>query len=191
MQSQPTLSVSLPLSYLHIAPKLMNPPQVNGTRYAERDMLNLFLGTCLAVRAMHHHVSGPQPSYPPSASPRMSPSAVSLHGGKRRGGIRVVGGGDTTEEEDDDDDGPSTGLKGVGEGETLLSGGDLENVKEELEEEEGHGEGLVEPRETAGTEVPWAHRDIKPVRSAPFLILVTGGADRRIFAGQHNDRRRR
>lgn len=131
--------------------------QVNGTRYPEREMLHLFLGTCLAVRAMHKHVSGPQASYPPSAS---SPSS------SKRGAIRA--GGDSTEEDDDDE-----GVKGVGEGEALISGGGLESVKEQL----GEDGALGEPEgEAPGKDVPWAHRDIKPVRS-PFVAGLSTMTD--------------
>lgn len=41
---------------------------VNGTSFPEREMLQLFLGTCQAVRAMHTYVSGPSATYPPSSS---------------------------------------------------------------------------------------------------------------------------
>lgn len=120
-------------------------------------MLHLFLGTCLAVRAMHKHVSGPQASYPPSAS---SPSS------SKRGAIRA--GGDSTEEDDDDE-----GVKGVGEGEALISGGGLESVKEQL----GEDGALGEPEgEAPGKDVPWAHRDIKPVRS-PFVAGLSTMTD--------------
>ncbi|KAL8277388.1 hypothetical protein RQP46_010228 [Phenoliferia psychrophenolica] len=99
---------------------------VNGTRYPEREMLDLFLGTSLAVRAMHQHISGgPSASYPPPSS-SSSPSTTSLSKSHpRSGAIRVVGGGDTTEDDDDEEEG---GIKGVGEGEALIGGGGIENA---------------------------------------------------------------
>lgn len=39
---------------------------VNGTRFPERDMLSLFLGTCQAVESMHTYTPGSSISYPPS-----------------------------------------------------------------------------------------------------------------------------
>lgn len=42
--------------------------QVNGTRFPEREMLSLFLGTCQAVESMHTYTPGSSVSYPPSQS---------------------------------------------------------------------------------------------------------------------------
>ncbi|KAK4700648.1 hypothetical protein P7C70_g5595, partial [Phenoliferia sp. Uapishka_3] len=128
---------------------------VNGTRYAEREMLTLFLGTCNAVRAMHKHTSGPPSSYPPP-SPLVASSASLSKTHPRNGAIRVAGGGAEAggaEEEEDDDE---HGIRGEGEDEVLIAGGGLESVKEQLGEEGG------ERTEVAGKDVPWAHRDIKP-----------------------------
>lgn len=43
----------------------INANSINGTRFAEKDMLSLFLGTCEAVRAMHEYTPGSTARYPP------------------------------------------------------------------------------------------------------------------------------
>ncbi|GAA5876507.1 hypothetical protein JCM1840_005562 [Sporobolomyces johnsonii] len=163
---------------------------INGSRYPEAQMLSIFHGTCLAVRAMHQHRSGPSAS-PSASSSTAGPSASSRD--KRapkmnyppRGGIRSAG--ETTAEEDfdpdDDEEEQPGGLRSGGEGQALIGG--LEGAKARLEEEgegvEGMGDedgatvlgrvgdgkdetgGRLEEGEAQqGGVTPWAHRDIKP-----------------------------
>lgn len=124
--------------------------KVNGTRYPEKEMLSLFLGTCEAVRAMHRHTSGPSAAYPPPPKRTVSSSHT----------------GETTEEEDNDH-------LGDREGDALISGN--ARIEEEAAAEEGgvvgHADGAIVMGklenavvgESSGKDMPWAHRDIKPV----------------------------
>lgn len=116
-------------------------------------MLSIFLGTCEAVRAMHHYVAGPTAVYPPTSTSTLSPS-------NRTGGIRG--------EEDDEDENEDGPIMTGGEGEALIGGmGGLTGAAEE------EGELTASQGEQpSGKSQPWAHRDIKPVgppsRSPPL-----------------------
>lgn len=184
--SRRTRFVFLLLSSCHRLPELtsffrtLTHAQVNGTTLPERTLLAIFHGTLLAVRAMHTYHTGPQASYPPSPA-AAGPSSAGAGAG--RGGIRSDA--ETTEEEGDDGEGEGLTERGEeGEGQALIGG--LEGVQARLEEEAGEsvpgmgedgglvmgrlgaGEGHVKSQERKSQ--PWAHRDIKPVRS-PSSIL--------------------
>lgn len=64
----PSLACSLFLPYYSRGnlQDAINSHALNGTQFNERDMLNLFLGTCYAVRAMHHYRPGATTTYPPT-----------------------------------------------------------------------------------------------------------------------------
>jgi serine/threonine kinase 16 len=53
---------------------VINANVVNGTHFSEREMLRLFKGTCLAVRAMHDHreVAQPAPTSVPNGTAKSS-----------------------------------------------------------------------------------------------------------------------
>ncbi|KAI5476405.1 serine/threonine-protein kinase [Pseudohyphozyma bogoriensis] len=111
---------------------------VNGLHYPELSMLQIFLGTCEAVRAMHHHVSGAKPSYPPP-SPLSSLSKPD---------------GESTEEEDAEDHLAEEGAALMNQEERDAAG---EGVAPSM------GGPAVPPKtEEAGKAIAWAHRDIKP-----------------------------
>ena len=107
----------------------------------------MFLGTCEAVRAMHHYVAGPTAVYPPTPSTSVTPS-------NRTGGIRDG-------EEDDEDENEDGPIMTGGEGEALIGGmGGLTGAAEEEGEVTGE-----QPASGKSLAQPWAHRDIKPVSS--------------------------
>ncbi|KAM0791956.1 hypothetical protein ACM66B_004207 [Microbotryomycetes sp. NB124-2] len=148
---------------------------VNGSRYAERDMLSIFLGTCHAVRAMHKYHAGPSASYPPPSA-SLSQSSVALEQQRRRG--------ETTEDDDEDDDEDRIVNRGENEGEALIGG--LDGAKAQLEEQDGDarvpgmgeddggivlgrlglsdqgGDDGAQTQSVQRKQQPWAHRDIKP-----------------------------
>lgn len=122
-------------------------------------MLNIFLGTCLAVRAMHDYVAGPAARYPPgdASSPQMAgpPSSDAQHG----------------EEEDELNAHPIEQPEAP-----LISR--LEDAGVVEEHDDGHMPGIgdddgapvvgkldprVRPAAATGERQPWAHRDIKSV----------------------------
>lgn len=120
-------------------------------------MLKLFLSTCHAVRALHTYSGssstpkGSRPLYPPTSSSISSnPSSHQI---------------DDHDEEDEDAGGPT---RGESEGEALI--GSTESARSELMEDEqdnggeGQGKGKGEQSSSSFPAVPWAHRDIKPVR---------------------------
>lgn len=159
---------------------IINTNAVNGSKYDEKAMLSIFLGTCDAVRAMHHYVAGPTAAYPPVPTSASSPSDVD-----RSGGIRLQ----DEDEEEDDDDGP---IMTGGEGEALIGG--LSGAAEEEAAEEGASAEPVASGSRIATDQkvqPWAHRDIKPVSIMPHRcahmldeLMLTD------MIGQHHDRRR-
>lgn len=170
----------------------MKPIQVNGTRYPEKEMLSIFLGTCDAVAAMHHYETGPSTSYPP---PSPDPSSTSTSPVLTSSSKRVRRNEEHKEDEEEDED-DETRLTRGGEGEALI--GSLEGAKAELEEEEGHRATTESHAPSLSTHTnermaqPWAHRDIKPVRSlfpsSPF------SSDQPLtpnWIGEHYDSRRR
>ncbi|KAK4049253.1 Serine/threonine-protein kinase env7 [Microbotryomycetes sp. JL221] len=150
---------------------------VNGSRYAERDMLSIFLGTCQAVRAMHEYHAGPSAAtsslsrssrYPPPSSS----STMTLRDDERQ----------RYEEEEDED---RIITRGDNEDEALIGG--LETTRQQLVEQdqeqdshesENDGDGIVlskldqesiDKNDSTSTtqsvqrkQQPWAHRDIKP-----------------------------
>jgi serine/threonine kinase 16 len=122
---------------------------VNGTRFPEKDMLRLFLGTCEAVRAMHTYVPGPSATYPPGRT--SSPAANSASSSKF-----------TLADEEDE------GIVGHNEESNLIK--ESEHTGAELEDDEGTHtiEGKLAPnpppntntsnRQAEGQMQPWAHR---------------------------------
>ncbi|KAK4046605.1 Serine/threonine-protein kinase env7 [Microbotryomycetes sp. JL201] len=138
---------------------------VNGSRYAERDMLSIFLGTCHAVRAMHKYHAGPSASYPPTSA-SLSQSSM------------VLQRDNDTADDDDEEEEDRIINRGENEGEALIGG--LDSANAHLEEDSdarvpGIGDddsgivlgrlGTSENTETQSVQrkqQPWAHRDIKP-----------------------------
>lgn len=134
---------------------------VNGTRYPEQQMLSIFHGTCLAVRAMHQHrKSGPSAaavrtgaspsnsqrrrnagppkmrsgsSYPPQNTLDGGSSSATETGNEQDVEILFVD--DEFEEEDEDEEDESGGLRTGEEGQALIGG--IEAARAQLEEEEG------------------------------------------------------
>lgn len=164
---------------------------VNGTHYPESQILSIFHGTCLAVRAMHQHKSGPSSSsssLPPSSNSSSStqPSAKSMSKGKGKSKQTLAyppQESDFSLEEEEEDEEEDEAEETV-EGQALISGLDAE--RDRLREEEGIIEGMGDQdgavllgrlvssttkddggRGGGGLNA-WAHRDIKPVRY-PFL----------------------
>ncbi|KPV73804.1 uncharacterized protein RHOBADRAFT_66670 [Rhodotorula graminis WP1] len=162
---------------------------VNGDRYPEKQMLSIFHGTCLAVRAMHLHQSGPSARGTSSSTrtstrrPKMGAQAYPPQG---RSDAEISTGEELDEFEEEDEDEESGGLRsGTNEGQALIGG--LESARQQLEEDDdvpGMGEedgatvlgrlgdgqratgGTVDKGEPVegqkGSFTPWAHRDIKP-----------------------------
>ncbi|KAH8824288.1 Pkinase-domain-containing protein [Flagelloscypha sp. PMI_526] len=120
----------------------INAHVVNGTHYAETEMLRLFKGTCEGVRAMHeYHL----PSSSSGSSSRQQQSSS--------GHNRLSGEGSRPQDDDDDEhEGDSVPLMGMdsrpkGDGDDgPLRKGDLERP----------------PQGKAGDLCAYAHRDIKP-----------------------------
>ncbi|GAA5968518.1 hypothetical protein JCM8115_004203 [Rhodotorula mucilaginosa] len=137
---------------------------VNGTRYPEQQMLSIFHGTCLAVRAMHQHrKSGPSAaavrtgtspsnsqrrrnagppkmragsSYPPQST--LDGDGGGSSSATETGDVDILLDGDEFDEDDDDDEDEedeSGGLRTGEEGQALIGG--IESARAQLEEEEG------------------------------------------------------
>jgi serine/threonine kinase 16 len=153
--------------------------QVNGTHFAEADMLSLFLGTCEAVRAMHTYIAGPNATYPPSSASDAKPSASTS---RAKAPPRDADSGSYAVDEDDEDDEGArlAPVDSDSQSQPLIGsfghrGGD--GVEEDagpshfagLGDEEGaHIEGRLDPepkrvgKAKSGQAQPWAHRDLKP-----------------------------
>lgn len=132
-------------------------------------MLQLFLGTCKAVRAMHTYVPGPQAVYPPDGS-----SADDLHPSKPASSRSSRSRLDVNEGAEDDEE----GMRGdredqqdaplIGEGDHR--GGEVDDPTEEGEASTIEGKLDPQPQQNKNTAAnpvdgemqPWAHRDIKP-----------------------------
>ncbi|PPQ95751.1 hypothetical protein CVT26_015877 [Gymnopilus dilepis] len=133
----------------------INANLVNGRHFSEQEMLRLFRGTCLAVRAMHEY----RPATPQSAMAAKKASANGSSGKAK-----------ALDDEDDERfpqaegdaeggysyDGPSASVPlvtkhRVDEGDVVFDG------DEELEHIQQDGEG-----NPASEVVPYAHRDLKP-----------------------------
>ncbi|GJN93687.1 hypothetical protein Rhopal_006744-T1 [Rhodotorula paludigena] len=118
---------------------------VNGSRYPEQQMFSIFHGTCLAVRAMHLHKSGPS-ARSTSRRPKMSAASSAAAGGASSSSYppQTRSGGETTDDlgdefldDDDEDEDERGGLRTGGEGQALIGG--IESARAQLEEEEGPG----------------------------------------------------
>lgn len=140
---------------------------VNGTRYSEAEMLNLFLGTCKAVQAMHAYrlPSVPLGGRERTKAAKGQPAKVNqmsanndqapLIDGAADTGVSDPFGIDSDPDDDDDDDHtgayppkPSRDVKGKGK------------QREVIEQSSLGGEGTESGQ--VGDLVPYAHRDIKP-----------------------------
>lgn len=140
--------------------------QVNGTRYAEVDMLRIFLGTCQAVRAMHQYHSGPTRATEATEAAPGSSTMVYPPGPTED---------DQAEEEDQEEEDRIVNRQDSEH--AALIGGLTLDARQEAEENgqdmpglEDDG-GIVLGKLSSGTTgsskkhslQPWAHRDIKPV----------------------------
>ncbi|GAA5853877.1 hypothetical protein JCM5353_003719 [Sporobolomyces roseus] len=158
---------------------------VNGTHYPESQILSIFHGTCLAVRAMHQHKSGPSASSSslrPSTNSSSStqPSAKSMSKGKGKSKQTLAYPPQETDfslEEEEEDEEEDEAEETV-EGQALIGG--LDTERDRLREEEGIIEGMGDQdgavllgrlESTTTTKDAggggrglnaWAHRDIKP-----------------------------
>ncbi|GAA5996513.1 hypothetical protein JCM5350_004002 [Sporobolomyces pararoseus] len=163
---------------------------VNGTHYPESQILELFLGTCRAVKAMHQHNSNTTTT---TTTTTTTDAMIGKMKGKRKGPASISSKGkgkgkakqsyppaSTTEEEfelaaesdSEDEEEEEDGLRsGEREGEALIGG--LEATRNKLaeatieDEEEGIilgrvGERSDDHHQTGNGITPWAHRDIKP-----------------------------
>jgi len=167
----------------HRVQHIISSHLINGTRYPESQILSIFHGTCLALRAMHQHVSGPSALPHPSSSSSSQPASKSMKASKGKGKQPAYPPqeSDFSLEEEDEDEAEETV-----EGQALIGGLDAE--RERLREDEGvegmgdqDGAVLLGRLESsaaskngsaaAGGEEgfsPWAHRDIKPVSFVTF-----------------------
>ncbi|BGP42774.1 Serine/threonine-protein kinase env7 [Rhodotorula kratochvilovae] len=113
---------------------------VNGTRYPEKQMLSIFHGTCLAVRAMHTHQAGPSArSATPGVRarrPKMGAQAYPPRSDAEGGESTAAEEMDEFLDDDEEDEDEAGGLRsGTNEGQALIGG--LESARQQLEEDEG------------------------------------------------------
>lgn len=140
---------------------------LNGTNFPEKEMLQLFLGTCQAVRAMHTYVPGPQAVYPPEGSSSDLHPSRPVRPTSNRSRSDMDGGEEDDEgmrgDREDQQDAPL-----IGEGDHR--GGEVEDPTEDGETSVISGKLSPKPRPNQNTNgqaaegemQPWAHRDIKP-----------------------------
>ncbi|SDA03018.1 BZ3500_MvSof-1268-A1-R1_Chr11-1g03263 [Microbotryum saponariae] len=164
---------------------------VNGSHSTELDTLQLFLGTCLAVRAMHTYT--PSRSSSAAADPSSSSSA-SVNDPSSYPPTSSMSRQATNTEDEDDGDEEDEGLVRAGEeteGQALIGG--VEAIKGAVVQERedsglpGLGDstvalgklGTASGKKSGGANngvEPWAHRDIKPANimltddSRPILM---------------------
>ncbi|KAH8929291.1 Pkinase-domain-containing protein [Atractiella rhizophila] len=163
---------------------LMNANSVNGTKFPESSLLSLFLGTCLAVRAMHMYEPGPSASYPPSFSISLAEDLADNPGATsttQLGHFPTDIGGPDDDDEDEEETSALTEENGHTGGavggstkyQEVMSGDDASRSTVKLSElpskavgmendaQNAENEGVVE-EEGKPKMQPWAHRDIKP-----------------------------
>jgi serine/threonine kinase 16 len=160
----PQVRIYIPLLQNGNLQDAINANVINSTHFPEQDMVRLFKGTCLAIRAMHDYrapVSQPQTSSSDSASRPNPPPPQEGH------------------EDEDDDDERFPHAEGDGEG--GYSYGPAANVPlmtkrrpqdsdevvfdgdEELSKIQHHNGSAENGDAGVKTEpVPYAHRDMKP-----------------------------
>ncbi|GAC72100.1 serine/threonine protein kinase [Moesziomyces antarcticus T-34] len=138
---------------------VINAHVVRGTRFGEREMLNFFLGTCKAVREMHHYrlpnVGATRGGAGSSTIPRMEvtppqdPFSDSHAADTQADQAPLISGEQQLEDADEDNASyPPKPNKGKGRDFGLDSAGDATHGGAE----QGGAGGLL----------PYAHRDIKP-----------------------------
>jgi serine/threonine kinase 16 len=148
----------------------INANVVNGTHFSEREMLRLFKGTCLAVRAMHdhHEVAQPATTSVPNGTAKSSENRPKAS------------------QDDDDDDERFPQPEGDAEGGysydsqvPLMTRERTMEVVFDGDEEESRQNGDAQRAVDGKKElVPYAHRDLKP-GFAPVRVLKLVLADRR------------
>ncbi|KAH9481754.1 Serine/threonine-protein kinase ppk13 [Psilocybe cubensis] len=136
----------------------INANVVHGRHFPEQDMVRLFRGTCLAVRAMHEY----RPTTPRSAAAAKNLKSTST--GKARA--------NENDADDEDDDARFPQAEGDAEGGYSYDGGasaSMPLVSRRLQDEEPDvvfdGDEEVENAQQQGNAleiVPYAHRDLKP-----------------------------
>ncbi|KAF8150874.1 other/NAK protein kinase [Crassisporium funariophilum] len=149
----------------------INANVVNGRHFPEQDMVRLFRGTCLAVRAMHEY----RPTTPGSAMP-------AKRAGSTNANTNANGGPSNSKQQqqqqqrhedgDDDEDERFPQAEGDAEGGYSYDGSSVPLVtKHRVEEEhdvvfdgdeEMDGQQGQQQSGTALAMVPYAHRDLKP-----------------------------
>ncbi|KWU43879.1 Pkinase-domain-containing protein [Rhodotorula sp. JG-1b] len=139
---------------------------VNGTRYPEQQMLSIFHGTCLAVRAMHQH-----PKSGPSAAAVRTGASPSNSQRRRNAGPPKMRSGSSYPPQNTLDGGSSSATETGNEQDPRER-----NSKKKKEVEIPLKQRVPAAAETDGLE-PWAHRDIKPANimladdnSTPILM---------------------
>jgi len=137
----------------------INANVVNGRHFPEQEMVQLFRGTCLAVRAMHEY----RPTTPQSAvAAKKAAAAASSRNGKSKQ--------QQQQHDEDDDDERFPQAEGDAEGGYSYDGPSVPLVTKYRVEEEGdvvfdgdeEAEAHGEPGKPALEVMPYAHRDLKP-----------------------------
>lgn len=174
-----TVYLFLPYYPLGNIQDAINRHAVNGTRYSERDMLQLFLGTCRGIEAMHRYrlPDVPLGGRQPEANGQHS-SAGSSRGGGQPSKKKMMSPSNNQEEDEQDNEPLIEGAAANGSSDPFgiesdpESDGDDEDGSaryppkpskgkgREIEQPAFGGEGMESGK--GGELVPYAHRDIKP-----------------------------
>ncbi|KAF8183384.1 other/NAK protein kinase [Pholiota molesta] len=137
----------------------INANVVNGRHFPEQDMVRLFRGTCLAVRAMHEY----RPTTPQSAVASKKAAADAANGKSKRG--------KAAEDDEEDNDERFPQAEGDAEGGYSYDGASASVplvTRHQMDEDgevvfDGDEEVIHALQEGAALEVvPYAHRDLKP-----------------------------
>jgi serine/threonine kinase 16 len=137
----------------------INANVVNNRHFPEQEMVRLFRGTCLAVRAMHEY----RPTTPRSAAAAKQAASGASKPRKPAG--------DAEHEDDDDNDERFPQAEGDAEGGYSYDGASASRPLVTRHEVDEEGEAVFDADEEAGVPVPdgeapeivpYAHRDLKP-----------------------------
>ena len=166
--------------------------QTTGSQFSEKEMLDLFLGTCQAVRAMHTYIPGPSSTYPPSntstttlvssdAQPRSSRSS-----NKGKGKARATESSEALDRAEAEEAEEAAIRASAGASEPLI--GSIDRASPSAQVDERNAAGMPGLGDTSGARLsgrlpipsprisaaasaatdgvgevqPYAHRDIKP-----------------------------
>ena len=159
---------------------------LSGTHLPEKEMMQLFRGTCLGVRAMHdYHVPAASSSKQTSSSSSSRKPAPHPHrgGGEDEDGEHESHGLLPHPHSSHDDDTTAPDDDGEGEGYTYPSGGSIPLVADRMKEQTGEvvfdGDeelaSMEPPTKGRGEHVPYAHRDLKPASVSHVFSLTCAG----------------